>query len=142
MPNVPYKLTHFVFWNPPRTRFVTFSWPKKVGINGVSGINRGVTNRRMHSKGFCILLIKVYKLKTIITISNKPKPTKTYRFGVILHFFVFIFAFKLSLKILFFHDVEYSSLLISPNRMYYRYRVKTYFLNPKIYRNFSSNYES
>ena len=56
-----------------------------------------------------------YKLKSIITISNIPKPTKTYRFGIILHFFVLIFsliiieglqkpkvAFKLSLKILFF----------------------------------------
>ena len=38
MPIVPYKFTHFVFWNPLRTRFITLLWPKKVGINRVWGL--------------------------------------------------------------------------------------------------------
>ena len=41
MPNVPYKLTHFVFWNPPRTRFVTFSWQKKSGDESGLGDKSG-----------------------------------------------------------------------------------------------------
>ena len=38
----------FAFWNPPQTRFVTFSFQKKVLTNRVSLTNRGVTNRRIY----------------------------------------------------------------------------------------------
>ena len=42
----------FVFWNPSRTQFVNFSFPKKLLTNRVLLTNRGLTNRRMHCISF------------------------------------------------------------------------------------------
>ena len=69
------NLFAFVFWNPPRTRFVNFSFPKKALTNRVLLTNRGLTNRRMHCiftfETFFWAKLKSQMIETILLVTGR-----------------------------------------------------------------------